>query len=113
MAVSTVEGSRLATVAGAEQTTLPLWIYVFAFPQPAATRIATRSVIGNLFLPPTLMPRRSTTWVEGVFAGTFEFPVPTTCSSARSGGRRPRQSLHTSEDARKGASRQPLRPPGC
>src|SRR4051794_29914547 len=49
------------SLAGASNTTLPLWMNVVTDVAPSAANIADSVAIGSLFLPPTLMPRRSPT----------------------------------------------------
>lgn len=41
--------------------TFPLWMYVRTGPKPCSSRHAVSAGIETLFLPPTLIPRKSTT----------------------------------------------------
>src|SRR5690242_5673975 len=63
IARDTAAGMLRATRAGARNTTLPLWMYVRGESAPAAANSSTSAAIGSGFLPPTLIPRSSATWL--------------------------------------------------
>src|SRR5262249_27974157 len=67
--VATKPGTRVDSLTDDSKITLPLWMNVRTFLQPASTNIALKSCIRILFLPPTLIPRRSARYGSGIVDG--------------------------------------------